>query len=101
MKQKTDWLNVVKYAGAYIAFIIGSGFATGQEIIQFYTSYGIWGIGSIAISMFLFAWVGGTVTDMGFRTKGIRSTPMDRSAGNGLARSMSTSCVFSCSPWWS
>ena len=27
MKQKTDWLNVVKYAGAYIAFIIGSGFA--------------------------------------------------------------------------
>ena len=71
MKQKTDWLNVVKYAGAYIAFIIGSGFATGQEIIQFYTSYGIWGIGSIAISMFLFAWVGGTVTDMGFRTKGM------------------------------
>lgn len=71
MKQKTDWLNVVKYAGAYIAFIIGSGFATGQEIIQFYTSYGIWGIGSVAISMFLFAWVGGTVTDMGFRTKGM------------------------------
>lgn len=47
MKQKTDWLNVVKYAGAYIAFIIGSGFATGQEIIQFYTSYGIWGIGPL------------------------------------------------------
>ena len=64
MKQKVNGLNVIKYAGAYIAFIIGSGFATGQEIIQFYTSYGIWGIGSIAISMFLFAWVGGTVTDM-------------------------------------
>ena len=102
MKQKVNGLNVIKYAGAYIAFIIGSGFATGQEIIQFYTSYGIWGIGSIAISMFLFAWVGGTVTDMGFRTRAWRrSTPMDRSAGNGLARSMSISCVFSCSPWWS
>ena len=70
MKQKTDWLNVVKYAGAYIAFIIGSGFATGQEIIQFYTSYGIWGIGSIAISMFLFAWVGGTVTDIIYNESG-------------------------------
>lgn len=45
MKQKVNGLNVIKYAGAYIAFIIGSGFATGQEIIQFYTSYGIWGIG--------------------------------------------------------
>ena len=27
-------------AGAYIAWIMGSGFATGQEIFQFYTSYG-------------------------------------------------------------
>ena len=99
MKQKVNGLNVIKYAGAYIAFIIGSGFATGQEIIQFYTSYGIWGIGSIAISMFLFAWVGGTVTDMGFRTKGMEK--VNAYVGNGLARSMSTSCVFSCSPWWS
>ena len=43
MKQKVNGLNVIKYAGAYIAFIIGSGFATGQEIIQFYTphEYGV------------------------------------------------------------
>lgn len=27
-------------AGAYIAWIMGSGFATGQEIFQFFTSYG-------------------------------------------------------------
>ena len=51
MKQKVNGLNVIKYAGAYIAFIIGSGFATGQEIIQFYTSYGIWGIGSICYNI--------------------------------------------------
>lgn len=66
---KANWVNVMKYAGAYVAFIIGSGFATGQEIIQFYTSYGIWSIGSILISMFLFAWVGGAVTDMGYHAR--------------------------------
>ena len=31
---------IVKYAGAYIAFIIGSGYATGQEIMQFFTAHG-------------------------------------------------------------
>jgi uncharacterized membrane protein YkvI len=29
---------------AIIAFLIGSGFATGQEILQYFTSYGYWGI---------------------------------------------------------
>lgn len=37
-------LRIVTYAGAIIAFLIGSGFATGQEILQYFTSYGYWGI---------------------------------------------------------
>lgn len=69
MKQKLNVGRVIKYAGAYIAFIIGSGFATGQEIIQFYTSYGYWSIGAILISMFFFAWVGATVMRLGYESK--------------------------------
>lgn len=60
-------LQVIKYAGAYIAFEIGSGFATGQEILQFYTSYGICSIGAALISMALFAWVGAAVMEAGYR----------------------------------
>ncbi|GAA1750806.1 hypothetical protein [Kocuria aegyptia] len=37
-------LRILTYAGAIIAFLIGSGFATGQEILQYFTSYGYWGI---------------------------------------------------------
>lgn len=37
-------LRVLTYAGAIIAFLIGSGFATGQEILQYFTSYGYWGV---------------------------------------------------------
>ena len=33
--------NVILIAGAIIAFTIGSGFATGQEIMQYYTAYGV------------------------------------------------------------
>ena len=36
--------RVITFAGAIIAFLIGSGFATGQEILQYFTSYGWWGI---------------------------------------------------------
>lgn len=38
MKNEINILNIMKFAGAFIAFIIGSGFATGQEIMQFFTS---------------------------------------------------------------
>ena len=69
MKEKMNFGRVIKLSGAYIAFIIGSGFATGQEIIQFYTSYGWLSIGAILISMFLFAWVGATVMGMGYDNK--------------------------------
>ena len=32
---------VIKLAGAFCAFLIGAGFATGQEIMQYFTNYGI------------------------------------------------------------
>lgn len=36
--------RVLTFAGAIIAFLIGSGFATGQEILQYFTAYGFWGV---------------------------------------------------------
>ena len=42
--EKASFLRVLTYAGAIIAFLIGSGFATGQEILQYFTSYGYWGV---------------------------------------------------------
>lgn len=35
-----SWTRVIILAGAVIAFTIGSGFATGQEIVQYFTAYG-------------------------------------------------------------
>lgn len=42
--EKTSMPRVLTYAGAIVAFLIGSGFATGQEILQYYTAYGYWGV---------------------------------------------------------
>lgn len=30
-----------KYAFAYTGIVVGAGFATGQEVLQFFTSYGL------------------------------------------------------------
>ena len=66
MEGKISILNVMKFAGAFIAFIIGSGFATGQEIMQFFTSNGLYSLVSIIISLILFTYFGSTVMSCGF-----------------------------------
>ncbi|WP_051297877.1 YkvI family membrane protein [Brevibacterium album] len=43
-REKASPLRVLTYAGAILALLIGSGFATGQEILQYFASYGFWGI---------------------------------------------------------
>lgn len=49
---------MLTYAGAIMAFLIGSGFATGQEIMQYYASYGFWGLfGTGAIVLVLISFV--------------------------------------------
>ena len=66
MKDNINILNVIKIAGAFIAFIIGSGFATGQEIMQFFTSNGLYSLVSILISLILFVYFGSTIISSGF-----------------------------------
>nr|WP_330365072.1 hypothetical protein [Clostridioides difficile] len=40
MSGKVNIKTVISFAGAYVATVIGSGFATGQEILQFF--YVLW-----------------------------------------------------------
>lgn len=51
--ERSGTLRVLTYAGAIIAFLIGSGFATGQEILQYFTSYGYWGIAGTGLLVLL------------------------------------------------
>lgn len=62
---KLNMVSVIKFAGAYVACIIGSGFATGQEIMQFFTSSGLLSIGASIIAMVIFAWFGGCIMEHG------------------------------------
>ncbi|MCD8163963.1 MAG: hypothetical protein LUE09_11215 [Synergistaceae bacterium] len=63
---KVSWLNVVKFAGAFIVFLIGAGFATGQEVFQYFAAYGYEGFLVGLFVLICFVYVGGDFIVAGF-----------------------------------
>lgn len=49
---------VAQIAATYIGTVVGAGFATGREILQFFTVYSLWGTLGIGLSTVLFVWLG-------------------------------------------
>lgn len=55
---KDKGLSVLTIAATYIGTVVGAGFATGQEVFQFFTLFGWWGIVGQIISTILFIFFG-------------------------------------------
>jgi uncharacterized membrane protein YkvI len=53
-----DFKNILKVASIYVATIIGAGFASGQEIVQFFSMYYKGGFYGIIVAGFMFALIG-------------------------------------------
>lgn len=60
---------VLKYAGAFIAWVIGAGFATGQEVLRFFASFGYWSYAIVLLNLAGFLFLGRVLLDTGFRHK--------------------------------
>lgn len=59
---KNEKIRIIKIAGAIVAYLIGSGFASGQEVMQFFTSYGpLKGFLGGIITMIVMVWCASTV----------------------------------------
>lgn len=57
----------LQIAGAFIGVIVGAGFASGQEILQFFTSFGWLGVAGAIIATVFFAFLGMNLTQLGSR----------------------------------
>lgn len=68
-KEEVRPKQVIIFAGAFIAFLIGSGFATGQEIIQYFVAYGWMGIAGAAAVFLGFLYVGIDFITVGYDNK--------------------------------
>jgi uncharacterized membrane protein YkvI len=60
-------LAVAKVAATYAGTIIGAGFASGQELLQFFVIYGSTGLAGILLAGCLFIWLGCRILELGHR----------------------------------
>ncbi len=51
-------ISALKVGMVYIGTVVGAGFASGQEILQFFSYFGLWGIAGLALAIYLFAVLG-------------------------------------------
>lgn len=62
---RKDSVSTLKVAATYIGTIVGAGFATGQELLQFFTRFGIGGLGGLIVTTILFIAFGYIIMDLG------------------------------------
>lgn len=54
---------------AFVGLIVGAGFASGQEVMQYFTSFGIWGTAGGVVTTALFIFLGYTFAQLGTNLK--------------------------------
>jgi uncharacterized membrane protein YkvI len=59
--------QVLKISGAFVGVVVGAGFASGQEILQFFTSFGILGLIGTLLSSALFMYFAMSLAILGNR----------------------------------
>ncbi|MFC4075578.1 YkvI family membrane protein [Salinithrix halophila] len=63
------WFTAARVGFAYIGTVVGAGFASGQEIMHFFTRFGMGGVSAILMVTALFSWLGIRMMVMGARLK--------------------------------
>jgi uncharacterized membrane protein YkvI len=55
---KTNWGAAFQIAAVYVGTVVGAGFATGREIVEFFSRFGLFGFISILMSGYLLIFLG-------------------------------------------
>lgn len=64
-----QWKTTFQVAATYVGAVMGAGFASGQEIQQFFARFGQWGLVGIVVSALLFSLLGWCILDLQERWK--------------------------------
>jgi len=62
-------ISAFSVAGVYIGTLIGAGFASGQEILQFFVFFGLWGIVGLIFVTGLFIFFGYVIMELAFELR--------------------------------
>lgn len=59
-------IESMKIGAAYVGVIVGAGFSTGQEVLKFFTNYGIYSYCAILISGIMLTFFGRQISKVGY-----------------------------------
>lgn len=62
-------LNIARVSATYAGTIMGAGFASGQELTQFFVIYGSMGLAGLAVTGLLLSWLGIQMLEIGYNLK--------------------------------
>lgn len=74
-------ISILKVAAAYIGIVVGAGFASGQEILQFFGFFGRLGIIGIFVSGIMFSFFGYLILDLGRKLQADSHLPVIKYIG--------------------
>jgi uncharacterized membrane protein YkvI len=60
-----EGVSTLRVAATYIGTIVGAGFATGQEVLQFFARFGSAGIFGLVLTTLMFMFFGYIIMDLG------------------------------------
>jgi uncharacterized membrane protein YkvI len=63
-KVKKNWSQAFQIAAVYVGTVVGAGFATGKEIVEFFSRFGFFGLLSILMTGYLLVFVGSKLMRM-------------------------------------
>jgi len=62
-------LNIAKVSATYAGTMMGAGFASGQELTQFFVIYGSMGLAGLVVTGCLLSWLGIQILEIGYTIK--------------------------------
>lgn len=83
--EESKKLSALPIAGAFIGTVVGAGFATGQEVFQFFTVFGRFSVLGIMLAAFLFCYFGLLIMIFSRRLKAVSHLDLVRyTSGNKI-----------------
>ena len=87
--------EAIKIGFAYVGIVVGAGFSTGQEVMQFFTGFGLWSYIGVILSGLILGFIGRQVAKIGtaFDAQNHEST-LDYLFGKGLSKLIDYVLIF-------
>ena len=76
--------EISKIAGAFVGVIVGAGFASGQEILQFFTSFGVYGLIGCVVAGLTFVFLSMVFSTLGQRLRAQSHKEAGPAPGHGV-----------------